>query len=231
MAKRVEYLWSEHIHAQIRFAEDADTFDVEGDEYPTGEEQNQPSIAEVRRQVIEHFKSALARPPLVGCFRPVGGFSFRPLEIRIINTHIRFSGLVDKRLDEFKQLAGRMYTAINTLRTGSFNTVYTLLMGDYNLSAERLNLLQQNPCFLNSCENHQMETVQTQKTTLRRYDESIADQPEGESCYSKSYDHFSYDGRRVGPLASQARRINYETFKIHRTEISDHVPVVLELNV
>jgi len=124
-----------------------------------------------------------------------------------------------------------MHTALNTLRFGNFRSVYTIIAGDYNLTLPQISLASSDNDFINACENHRMATVQAKPTTLRKY--SPDDNPPlvGEACYKSNYDHFSYDQNRLINLASKAERVDFEDFAKHRTEISDHVPIYVDLKL
>jgi endonuclease/exonuclease/phosphatase family metal-dependent hydrolase len=230
--KRIDYIWQNHIRMQVdRIKEEpelkGDDFDDESSAKPSS-----LSIVEMKRHILEAFKTELIRPPMVACFRPAGFWGFLKLELRIINTHIIFSGGLKKplnqRIAEFKQIVGKMHTALNTLRFGDFRSVYTIVAGDYNLTPDHLELYEvaEDKQFLNECENHIICTVQKLPTTLKTYDANI----QGNNCYSKSYDHFSYDRNRFSKISNEVSRVDCNDFKKHRMEISDHVPIYIELN-
>ena len=96
---------------------------------------------------------------------------------------------------------------------------YTIMLGDYNLTTEFCN--QQN------IENQNIETFQDQLTTLSsKYDE-----------FSNNYDHFTYDTHSFSSINAQVYRINSvekycdNDYEKHRKEVSDHVPIVIEISL
>lgn len=234
--KRVDHIWQNCIQAQFNSIKDATDLNIDSLDLDSNIEPAKTfSFEAIQRRLIESIKSELFRPPMVACFRPTGFFGFFNWELRIINTHIIFSGGLKKpipqRIHEFKQLAGKMHTALNTLRFGNFRSVYTIIAGDYNLSCDQVELSGISDSeFVTDCEHHVINTVQRKATTLRRCDENI----QAPDFYSNSYDHFSYDFNRLSDIVKVCDRHNLEkveAFKTHRTEISDHVPIYIELNI
>lgn len=102
------------------------------------------------------FESKLIRNPLLGRFVPVNGQPF--LEIRIINTHIRFSSnpAIDRdtidevslsdaemRKKEFNVLSKTIYGKVSdkiygSNEAGKLGSIFTIMIGDYNLNLKRL---------------------------------------------------------------------------------------------
>ena len=181
---------------------------------------------------LSKFMRQLIRPPLICAFRPSGFWKNLFWELRIINTHVLFGkcSLTGSRLEELSLIKGKLHTSVNTMRTGDFRSVYTLIAGDYNLNISLANSIGKNA----SWENHNMLTVQANKTTLKQTDpmmESVKAQSAEDKYYSENYDHFSYDANRVSGIARNVQRIGFENFEVHRNEISDHVPISLEVNI
>lgn len=175
-------------------------------------------------EVFSHVKSDnLIRKPYYGRFTPAGlpGGAF--FEFRLIDTHLWFgSNRVEdkiKRRDEFLALTYEVYTRISKKRYGNNMPSYTIMLGDYNLTTEFCN--RQN------IENQNIETFQDQLTTLSsKYDE-----------FSNNYDHFTYDTRSFSSINAQVYRINSvekycdNDYEKHRKEVSDHVPIVIEISL
>ncbi len=175
---------------------------------------------------LSKFIGQVFRPPLICAFRPAGFWKNLFWELRIINTHVLFGkqGILS-RLEELSLIKGRIHTSVNSFRTGDFRSVYTLIAGDYNLNISQASSIVKNA----SWENHEMITVQPYKTTLRQ--DEAPEQAGDDRYYSENYDHFSYDANRVAGIAMNAQRIGFENFKVHRNEISDHVPISIEINI
>lgn len=233
--KRVDSIWQNHINLQIGRADELlEEEDALGANSPHQSHAPSVTFAERKRHMIETFKAALQNPPMVCCFRPGGCWKGLFWELRIINTHIvhgKGKGLIASRREEFKQIAGRMHTALNTLRFGNFRSVYTVIAGDYNLALPEISLASSDNDFKHACENHRMKTVQAKRTTLKKYRPDDNPPLEGEACYKSNYDHFSFDQNRLGSLVGNAKRVDVENFKKHINEISDHVPIYVDLNI
>ena len=84
----------------------------------------------------------LIREPYYARFFPVGG-AVPYIEIRLINTHIRFNkgssvdnslGAIAMRKNEFNVLTRAIYAKESDKRYGNHRPAYTILLGDYNLN-------------------------------------------------------------------------------------------------
>ena len=162
------------------------------------------------------------REPAYGRFRPVD-FKLN-CEFRLINIHIKHGGddsaeSINTRKLECDLAKGVIYQTIDkpsTGKDGSFNRVFTVVLGDYNLDCDT--------CNTRGPEN--IRTFQDEKTTLKK------DGP----GYKNSYDHFSYDIKNNGTVPrNPPSRIDavkdyfQDDFTLYRKEVSDHVPVKLEI--
>lgn len=192
----------------------------------------------------------LLRNPVIARFKPVK----REFEIRLINVHIRYSkGNLDSevmdgqgkmRLNEFdlltKKVLPKFTDQVSPLNT---KTAYTFLLGDYNICLKRpgdgyiFPYIPEDDIVFAEERNgrtRKILTVQEDLSTLKRPKEG-EDIPENIFC--NNYDHFSLDEEKAGHVvASNAVRIdtvskyyNKELTK-YRDEISDHVPIVMEIN-
>lgn len=188
----------------------------------------------------------LIRNPYYARFEPLDG-AF--CEIRLINTHIMFaksssSTLLDisavaMRKHEFDILTQSLYNTIAYKRYGNNRPAYTIILGDYNLNLKGSGAVG---AFLNEIVTVQdggqikrLITIQDKLTTLKT---TKAEELEpGESFWANNYDHFTYDMDRFSSLSVTAERINTvknyckEDYELHRKTVSDHVPVVLNLNL
>ena len=192
----------------------------------------------------------LIRDPLYGRFKLKG----TKVELRLITTHIISSkpdkmtksfegGAYSLRKHEFDILAGSIYSRISDDRKDVNITVpYTLILGDYNLNLKSsgVGLAQINevayyapggrPLSVWQPECRIIHTIQEKRTTI------------GDGDYANNFDHFSFDDR-VYSLVTGSDAIDavhqhvksedtteedkYNRFK---TEVSDHIPIVIELN-
>ena len=231
--KRVDYAWQNHLNLQLQRVSnmhDPEELDEEDDRQTPGSVSL--SFSERKKRVVEALKADLCRPPMVACFRPAGFWGGLRWELRMINVHIRCVGRIGLREKEYRLIAGKIHTALNTRRFGNFRSVYTIVAGDYNLSLSQIENAVKCPEFERDCEKHNMIAVQNALTTLKQYDESQTPPLQGEEIYNKNVDHFTYDKKRVEQILSDAVRVDCSpSFKIHRTEISDHVPIYVEMNL
>ncbi|WP_409969264.1 hypothetical protein RFF05_04830 [Bengtsoniella intestinalis] len=176
--------------------------------------------------------------------RDCGGPSF---EIRIINTHIRFSkykseagedtqGAITTRRNELTILTKYIYAKEADNRYGDNMPAYTILLGDYNLNLSASKIYGTKGAFLEKLEEVIVEdntdsnktkkiiTVQSELTTLKK--DTPAD---GECAFASNYDHFSYDQNRFQTIPTPTtQRINtladYYNGNVaeHKKGLSDH---------
>lgn len=161
-------------------------------------------------------------------------------EIRLINTHIIFSGSqkadIEMRQRELEALIN-IYCKISDKAYRSCRPFYTFLLGDYNLN---LNRPWTTPPYLQETveklENGRLlkriVTKQDQLTTLKARSPKEPDKPA--RGFSNNYDHFTFDELRFEgmqlPVCTRidtVRRYCNDDFELHRKEISDHVPICL----
>ncbi len=196
-------------------------------------------------------QSQLIRNPYYGRFEPTDG-SF--CEIRLINTHILFSkgnnsrtvaneltdiGAVTMRKHEFDILTQALYSSIADKRYGNNRPAYTIILGDYNLN---LRSSGATGAFLNEMvivQDHghikRLVTVQDQLTTLKA--NKTEDKRDNSSYWANNYDHFTYDMDRFSTIYAKSNKIDSvktycnDDYELHRRIVSDHVPVVLNINL
>ena len=170
------------------------------------------------------------------------------------------SGLTEKissnalRDEEFRVLTKEIYPRVADKRYGNNMPAYTILLGDYNLcisspghkvpevsditSKRRILTVQNLPTSLKKPQNQSAdssddeEEENTVETSLGQYD-----------FYSKDYDHFSYDEELKQKLYLANSRVdaitkypstkapNDDALTVFRREVSDHVPIKLEINL
>jgi len=177
--------------------------------------------------IIDFRGPYLTRRPLLGRFSPSdlpGGLFF---EIRLINVHLRpvpsqnGSDGYDKSklIEEFKLVTGEIYDYLSNHRYGNFMPAYTIVLGDYNLSAV-------------ICQAHEFDTItryvqtkQEEKTTMSA------------KGYAKDLDHFSYDVKRFAGIGVKIQRVDSVNkfmrgdFEWHMEKVSNHVPIKFEFGL
>lgn len=193
------------------------------------------------------YQGRLVRDPFYARFESLQGW----FEIRLINTHIMFSDNSDdsevalsdaaKRTREF-QILTEIYRQLADKQYRSSRPAYTILLGDYNLNLNRT--WTKAPYLEEIIEskdrNGQISkcliTIQDQLTTLKGRSSSRPD--ESARGYANNYDHFTYDKIRFDGIAvSPAQRIDTvrkyyaDNFELHRKEISDHIPICMEIEL
>jgi len=167
-------------------------------------------------------KYRLIREPAYGRFAPADfdiNYEFRLINIHLLHGGNNFPETVAVRKIECDIAKGVIYQAVDkppTGKDGKFNSVFTMILGDYNLDC-----LECNTCGLSN-----IVTLQEEATTLKK---------EGKG-YNNSYDHFSYDvvvngsAVRIPPSCIDAVNDYFKgDFTQYRQEISDHIPIKIEV--
>ena len=213
---------------------------------PKGKRDFEPRIID---EELRDVKSKFARTPYYARFVPVNGGFF---EFRLINVHLHFGdntkAQIEKRREEYKYLIDTVYPSISKERRyGNNREAYTIVMGDYNL-----NLIMPAGTSRGDTKNRtiiegkktvgdqRIITVQYELTTLKRPDkDETVDDDNPNRGYSQNYDHFSFD---IGLLERDGigyecnridavRKYCNDDFELYHKEISDHIPIVLELSI
>lgn len=187
--------------------------------------------------------SFFARTPYYIRLQPLyGGF----FELRLVNVHIYYGkdnsiSTINKRKNEFDTIVQSIYPEISQKRYGQNRVAYTIAMGDYNLNIFSP-LVQTKNAYLSEVFTYsdgektaQILTVQDQLTTLKNSD--TEKDSDNETRYGNNYDHFTYS-----PELSQFNSVSYETidavnkycsgdFSYYRKNISDHLPIVMNVDI
>lgn len=194
----------------------------------------------------EPGQTVLLRNPYFARFQPVNRF----YEIRLINTHIRYGkGSLDAsvlanenqmRLNEFNLLASKILPKCTDIRTGQEMPAYTFLLGDYNISLNRpytgYPYLKEDVLIVNDRgHSRNIITIQDKLSSLKQIREGENIPPD--DIYANNYDHFSYDEGKIGHVVKE-EAVRIEAVKLYedgdlskyRKEISDHVPISLEIH-
>lgn len=159
------------------------------------------------------------------------------------------------RKNEFDVLASTLYPRIADKRYGNNRTAYTVLLGDYNLNLkesgagspylcesiiiEDQKILKIQGGIITESYNtnyrngsKQIVTVQKELTTLRNPKDGF-----GQQGFSNNYDHFTYDAKQFEGVNVRCHCIDSVKkccdgdFELHRKNISDHIPVVMEFDL
>lgn len=157
----------------------------------------------------------MLREPLCGDFATVGSISF-PYEFRLINIHLWHNGGRGKRMEECGYVKGRIFDDIQSRIPNVIRHVFTVALGDYNLNCEDCN----------SCGPSRVFTFQDEQTTIN-----------DQGGYVNSYDHFSFDVVKNESVKTKATRLdvlqylplNCRNMAFYNENVSDHVPVILEI--
>lgn len=187
------------------------------------------------------------------------------IELRLINTHIRFAkgkdGEVDNspsavamRQNEFAVLSRALFPRIEDKTYGNNKPAYTILLGDYNLNLLRGHthspyLWMEEVYVQDGRSEKRLITVQDKLTTLKKPEDGPKDEKKkdvpikvstGEQHFSNNFDHCTYnrlrmqDGVRIS--ASRVNVSNYigeadEAYATYLRDVSDHVPIIIELDL
>lgn len=195
-----------------------------------------------RPRIIEKSDTGIdsnlfTRPPFYIRLAPIyGGF----YELRLLNIHIfhgEGSTEIEKRKKEFEYLTKVVYPGISTRGYGQNRQGYTIAMGDYNLNIccphviteeKNANLAPVVKTESLSPKGQQINvlTVQNQLTTLKE-----------SNGYANNYDHFSYS-LETSPFKNVSCRVIDAVqkycggdFNYYREKISDHLPIVITIDI
>ena len=213
---------------------------------------DEPRIWNQYRQDVVLGNIGLYRHPYYGRFIPSGLFGNPFCEIRIINTHIRFNpkfvpstfngSTLALRNREFRVLTESILNTLASKQYGDHRPAYTFLMGDYNLNLrvpgnsgpyvdQRFVLVE------NSGRRKTFVTAQEKKTTIGR--SPGWDGAQDSYAFANNYDHFTYIEDYMDSMGAvvetdvidTVRQYRNGDFEKHWREISDHIPIILELNL
>lgn len=210
-------------------------------------------------QAMRHKNTEFSRTPYYARFIPVHGgfFEFRLINVHL-HFGANIIAEIDKRQTEFNYLVENVYPTLSMERRyGNNRPAYTIVMGDYNLNlniprgdaSKRINSNTYIPSEI-IVGSQRIVTVQDQLTTLKykRNDTAYTDEDEEnaeyeddnpERGYSQNYDHFTFDAYTLenANIGYHAKRIDAvrkyynDDFEGYRINISDHIPIVLELTM
>lgn len=208
---------------------------------------NSPIIYSQYKVDKESNYMRLSRDPYYARFVPVGGAA--PfIEIRILNAHIRFSkgsgceevlvGVVSLRKQEFEILTKNIYVNVADKCYGNNRPAYTILLGDFNLNHPSSGA--GSPYLVDEIEindNDKSKLIVTKQTDLTTLKKIQSDDNQSECRFANNYDHFTYDAIRFKDVSVQCESINAVQkycngdFKKYNDTVSDHIPIVMNLNI
>ena len=196
--------------------------------------------------------SQFARTPYYARFEPVNGPFF---EFRLVNVHLYFGDNskteIERRQLEYKILTESVFPAISTRRVyGNNRQAITIALGDYNLNIykprgnaeERINrntYITEVYQYEDGKIKQRVETVQHELTTLKSSEvDEVSDDDNPERGYSQNYDHFTIDTQYLNDMGIDYRysRVDVvrdyceDNFVLYREKVSDHIPIVIEIN-
>ena len=138
-----------------------------------------------------------------------------PFDIRLVNVHLKIG--LDASL-ELEHLVGHLFDTIASTSYGDSKVPYTIILGDYNLRLNSVNRV------LSDRLSSGLITCQGEKTTITKTE------------FSSDYDHFTYrSGSFIGypsrfdTVKAKCSHAEGSRFEHHYENISDHVPIKLEM--
>lgn len=231
-------------------------------ELPNNKENPQIASGYHYRRSVGEVK--LVRPPYVGYFTAQGLYGGCNFDIRLINTHITFSkpshapddvSVLNARRNELSILARDIYGTVSDRVLGSMRSIFTVLLGDYNLVLDGMGPKILQDGYTYEIKNgKQMVFDQREMSTLKRPIDSADDNSSSEDSleskaqekyidgsndyYSRNYDHFAYDDSLPSKYRIKCSRVDALTYiededilRTYREKISDHVPIKLEITL
>lgn len=189
-----------------------------------------------------------ARCPMYARFVPVNGGFF---EFRLINIHMHFgentNTEIERRKEEYNFLLEKIYPRISMERRyGNNREAYTIVLGDYNLNlykprGEAEKRINKNT-YISAIKQVGMQkiiTIQDELTTLKSGKADEIPDDNHNRGYSQNYDHFSFDLEKFeregiiykGKRIDVVRKYCNDDFEMYRVEISDHIPISLEITM
>lgn len=186
---------------------------------------------------------SLIRPPYYARFTTWGTHNGVPIELRLVNTHIKDAPREEDRIKEFnilvKQVLPRICDHQELSKDGKPMPSYSFLLGDYNLA---LNKSERSIYKIETITSsnytgkwRNYRTMQGEKTSLKLPKEQISI----EDCYANNYDHFTYETTLDSKLRIIPQRVEalskyfpeetqaVNQLQLYRGKVSDHVPIKL----
>lgn len=208
---------------------------------------------DIFNQYKDRSRRRLLRNPYYARFQPI---RLPGCEIRLINIHIMWnkskspeaqiqylSNDSNERKREFEILTQALYPNIADHRYGNNRPSYTIILGDYNLNLESSggNNPYVEPRVVVEGRNgvRTLVTIQDEMTTLKSSDQSNSSDPLSDSLsyWANNYDHFTLDEELFSKIKIRTERVDSVReffggdFLAHKNKVSDHVPIIIDLNL
>lgn len=187
----------------------------------------QPIIYQQYRIDKKQGQIRLSRDPFYARFTPKNNLR---VEIRLINTHIRYTkdkeadiGEIRQRRNEYNVLIKSILESISNKRYGNNYVPYTVLLGDYNLSLTGSDRCEEYVAVHYGNKSCYARTVQDKLTTINKNNDG----------YSSNYDHFSYNEGNFEGIRARWSRVDAvakyygNDFEQYKKRVSDHLPIKL----
>ena len=190
-------------------------------------------VADERKEAISAMLKAVLRPPFVGLFTLNNDAN---KQLRVINVHTQWSKIVGEAVSgsaarriELQFLLDVVFPAVDTQRSGFFDTAFTVMAGDFNMRAHEIEALKD---LLPGSDNLNVLQVNSSKPMLTNPTEveQRKEYPNYAPNPGKDYDHFvvnrscwSESGTRVA--SDNDSFFIYDGFA--KRTLSDHYPVKL----
>lgn len=200
----------------------------------------------------------MIRRPFYARFTPQQGIFGGPnFEIRLLCVHTYYGNdtIADRviRQREIDILLKNIYPQIADRVYKGYMPSYTIVLGDYNVELKRSwkeALLRPRPAYLVADDNDNIETtkwgksrkiktIQDQFTTLKQNTEN-AEITAGSLIndnYAHDYDHFSYEESMFEGVSMKVKRVDAvrkyceSNIEEYRKKVSDHVPIMMEIEL
>lgn len=206
-------------------------------------------------------KKDLKRVPFYARFTPDGCPGGTNVEFRLICIHTVYGSDTsdghEERRKELHTILEEVYPQVEDKVYGCNMPSYTIVLGDYNVElwrAYKESWKRNPPAYLIPGDSSDevcaerwggrvIKTFQDQLTTLKAKDDDSPDGNESdadsERGYSHDYDHASFNAKRYEQhgIKYSVRRIDAvrdycaDDFKLYRKTVSDHIPIVVELEL
>lgn len=203
-------------------------------------------------QVYKENCGDMIRYPFYARFTSKGVNGGSNMELRLICIHTYYGDDAKDaratRQSELKTILTQVYPKICDNRYGVTMPTYTVVLGDYNAELSRPwkhVLDRKTPAYLKVDQDDEVvakqygdlriKTVQDQFTTLKgSTNDNASSSTRG---YAHDYDHFSYAPTRFDGVSLSYQRVDAvrdyygDDFELYKTEISDHIPISMTLNL
>jgi endonuclease/exonuclease/phosphatase family metal-dependent hydrolase len=189
-------------------------------------------------EIFSRFNN-FVRCPYFGRFTPIGTVGGLFTELRLLNIHLNPSQTVSStsefkllHREVFNYISDRIYKHKTFNMDGSVSVhtppSYTIVLGDYNFILDDCNrMLAEMP------QKKNVTVIQKEETTIWPSNERT----NVPGHFVRDYDHVSFDSQRFVGISTEIHRVNTVQcyyggdFDTHFKELSDHVPIVFQIEL